>query len=452
MLAASAAAGLAFPEGAYGQEWLANGGFEAGTAGWLIKEGAVISDCQAYEGSAALGASATGNISATVSTTLNGAFPATTYTLRGWARIRSGTGKVKVSLGPISSYGTPIGNQTPQDTGAGSQYTPFEMTTTVNIAPVSIDIFFNIVPDGGTIEVCIDNLSLTTVDSTTPTPSPTQTSVPVATPTPTSTATIAPDPTAVASPTAPTNTPKQAPTPRATATAGPSFVFTNGGFEQGLDGWRKYGGTLTTTSSARSGGTAGLLFSSTDSTKWAYQAVAVDPSQFYEFAGYVQPDGGVQAAYLRISWYGTSDAGGSALSTTDSTRSASPSSDFVYLTTGPVRPPANASSARVRILLAPSGADAASLRIDDVSFSTTTAPTPTLTPTETPSPMPTPSPTLEIRQLAPITSTPVAAMTPSPTQQKEEAAARVATTPGSWCYTKAGRRHHPDVARGRSGK
>jgi len=156
-------------------------------------------------------------------------------------------------------------------------------------------------------------------------------------------------------------------TPTATPAAG--FVFINGGFEDGTAGWDTYGGEAGTVASpTRSGGAAGLFESSTTSTKWLFQPVRIEGDLAYTFSGYLMPDEGVSEAYLRLSWYASSDASGAAIRSDDSTARAGPGSAFVFLTTGAVVPPADASSARVRVMLAPAGSAPASLYLDDFSF------------------------------------------------------------------------------------
>jgi hypothetical protein len=186
-----------------------------------------------------------------------------------------------------------------------------------------------------------------------------------------------------------TSTPTSTATPAGQSSNG-ALRFVNGGFEDELDGWLKFGGELQAVESPRRAGSGAARFSSnTASTKWAYQVVEVDGGRAYAFDGYAQVGAGVEAAYLRISWYESEDGSGTAISTDDSTASLTTStSDFVYLTTGPCTAPDGARSARLRVMLAPAGDASASLYLDDFSFGlATTAAVPTLTPT--PAPLPT---------------------------------------------------------------
>ena len=181
-------------------------------------------------------------------------------------------------------------------------------------------------------------------------------------------------PTATAPPDA---TATLATTPAATtASPAPSHgLLLNGGFELaeagGLVGWRSFGGALTRVDApVRSGRFAGQFASVTVATKWIYQTVAVAPAEWYELDGYVyMGDPGVAGVLLRISWYASGDASGSALATVDSTtRLEEPASRYRYLTTGPVQSPEGAHSAKARILLRPASADSAVIYIDDVTF------------------------------------------------------------------------------------
>ena len=205
--------------------------------------------------------------------------------------------------------------------------------------------------------------SATIAASATATPSPSSTSTAIATQSATPTRTATPPPSATVA---------SAPTTSAPTSAGLSF--SNGGFESGLSGWQKFGGELRAVASPhRSGGSAGALTSTTDSTKWAYQAVAIDASSAYRFSGYVRGEGSLSAAYLRISWYTSGDASGQALATDDSIGQLNgPSSDFVYLSTDAVSPPQGARSARLRVVMAPGGSAAATVYLDDFEFAPAT--------------------------------------------------------------------------------
>jgi hypothetical protein len=201
--------------------------------------------------------------------------------------------------------------------------------------------------------------------------------------TPAATATSSPAPSAIAGP-------AQQPTVAASRTATPTTVpapmgsLVNGGFEEAsADGlpiaWQKFGGDLSRSSAfARSGGYSGVLRSESEATKWAYQVVGVEPNQAYEFEGYVLMDGPPGSrAYLRVSWYASADGSGRSLSSVASTVSLSGGDPFFrHLSTGAVVAPAGASSARVRVMLAPWSAATETIYLDDFSFSPRTVPQP----------------------------------------------------------------------------
>jgi hypothetical protein len=216
----------------------------------------------------------------------------------------------------------------------------------------------------------------------------------------------------------PTAAPTPPPTPKPTPgpTPGAPVIFsqlTNGGFEDDSAndaplGWRKIGGLVESVSSpVRSGSRALALTSETTATKWAYQTVQVDGGEFYHasaFARYTDAD--VKAVFVRVSWYASAEGGGQALSSVDSeTLLTSASPAFRLLTTGPVAAPADARSARVRLMLRPMSGAQARAYFDDVAFTEAT-PTPA-----------TPHPTATA-PLPPGTTAPDAA-TPTPAPSTE---------------------------------
>jgi hypothetical protein len=163
-------------------------------------------------------------------------------------------------------------------------------------------------------------------------------------------------------------------TPSATPTAGPGSSLVNGGFEDADDGapsgWLKYGGKLSQTAEHyRSGGHSGAFRSDTESTKWAYQALTVSGGSAYEFATYVLlDDPGAREVFLRISWYESDDASGSAIAVSDSpARLSGNDSSFRYLTTGAALAPQSARAARFRVMLVPASSAVTTVYLDDAS-------------------------------------------------------------------------------------
>jgi hypothetical protein len=166
----------------------------------------------------------------------------------------------------------------------------------------------------------------------------------------------------------------------------------NGSFEEAdSDGWpsswRKWGGKLFRTSAARFEGQFAAAFrSETSSTKWAYQTVTVEGGKAYILSGYaLKDDPAVAAAYLRLSWYASPDGSGQAIDITDSTEHLTDDSpEFRLLTTGAVVAPAEAASAKARLMLDPAGEAPGVVYFDAVTFEETALPEPTLSPTAAP--------------------------------------------------------------------
>ncbi len=155
---------------------------------------------------------------------------------------------------------------------------------------------------------------------------------------------------------------------------------------------------LTTT--PRTQGTFALAFASqTSSTKWAYQAVALQGGSYYNLSAQALiADPAAAAVFLRLSWYSSPDGSGAALGSVDSTHTLnSDQPAFRPLTTGSVQAPAEARSARIRLMLRPASAAPTTVYFDAVTFLQTAPPTSSSpmsesTPTATPQPTPAPEP------------------------------------------------------------
>jgi hypothetical protein len=330
---------------------LQNGGFEQGSNGWT-GPGLSTSACSPHSGSAAL------SISSFAQQDLPSPIGSGTYTLEGWLKARSGSVSAGLSLVWLDDSGSVIA-KAEEDVPAGADYTPVSLQAASPAGAYGLRVRITASGAG----VCADDFTLNGPPGL---PPPTATSPATATSPPSQQAastTVTPGPSATARP---SSTPRPTSTPASSAAA-PGFELTNGGFEEGLRGWSKFGGTLEAIDEPVQGGLrAGQLSSTTGSTKWAYQTVLIDPARFYEFDGYVGSDAGVSRAYLRISWYASSDGSGTALSTSDSTATIAGDSAYTYLSTGPVRPPDGAHSARPRVVMTPFGAGAASIVFDDL--------------------------------------------------------------------------------------
>jgi hypothetical protein len=248
----------------------------------------------------------------------------------------------------------------------------------------------------------LDDFSFTGPAAPTPTPSPTPSPSPTHTPPPTASPSPSPGPTASPTP-RPVASPSPAAVPTATkvpsvvtpspSTPTPSVALVNGGFEEADGegkplGWRKWGGELSRSSPAAWEGQFAAAFTSrTTSTKWAYQTLTVQGGATYVLSGYaLKNDANVAAAYLRLSWYASSDGSGRLIDSVDSTtRLTDDSPEFRFLTSGPVPAPAEAASAKVRLMLDPVSETEGTVYFDAISFLETTMP---LEPVETPQPSP----------------------------------------------------------------
>jgi hypothetical protein len=209
----------------------------------------------------------------------------------------------------------------------------------------------------------------------------------------TQTPTPSPAPSASTSSPTPTGTPVRTKTPPPLPTASPVVtptpasepaVFTtlvNGGFETAREGgtpygWHKVGGEIAVTDEERIEGDLALAISSaTSSTKWAYEAISVTPGAYYVAEAWAMNTAGADTLLLRVSWYASDDASGSAIDSADSLSTVSgDAGGFRQLSTGPVEAPANARSARVRLLLEPGSVAPTRAFFDDVSFGETAGP------------------------------------------------------------------------------
>ena len=345
-------------------------GFEDGVAEWAAGGGTLTSTSSvAHNGDSSAQFSAdVDNDSGIIWSPPIAIRPEATYTLSGFllkndARVES----VKLGLEWQDADGTRI-SRSPFMTLTGSN-ADWRRLTLEELSPPNAAyarvLVYVMADSGGTIY--LDDVSLEGPPPlpATPTLAPSDTASPSLTLTPAS-----------RTPT-PTRSPSATPSAVSSATPLPGIAgsLSNGGFEQaddGLpDGWRKYGGELSQTSGRyRSGKYSGEYRSSTDSTKWIYQEVAVTGGSAYQFDAYVLTDDpATREVFLRISWYASDDTSGSAIAVSDSPQHLSGSDPaFRQLTTGPALAPAETRSARLRIVLVPESSDLAVIFIDDASL------------------------------------------------------------------------------------
>jgi hypothetical protein len=369
---------LCGPTGARADELLSNGGFEEGTAGWVSDTGTLGAVCEpalAVEGDCAGQLITDTRPSSIIQHELVPVQPGGSYTLSA-SILKNDPHVVSVELRITWHDGN----------GTHVELEPFAKLTqnSPSYQPLSVGtiespagstwaaISIRLLSDSPGAEVYIDDVHF---EGSPPAP----TSTPYS-PSPSATPTLAPLSTATPLPTstrAPTSTPAAAPT--STAVPTPPGMATgyllNGGFEEALDGmpvgWDKYGGALERTATHyRSGSFAAAYSSDTESTKWAYQPVGVQPDRAYVFDGYVLlDDPAVAEVFLRVSWYASDDASGTAIATSDSFERLSGSDpSFRYLTTGAMPVPEGARSAKVRVVVVPASAAAATIYLDDMSL------------------------------------------------------------------------------------
>jgi len=358
VLTASLAPGLVAPRGASAYEHVTNGGFENGISGWIADGLTSLEVSTESARSGAAGARVEGGGRLRITAPLAGALAADRYVASIAVRpMTDATVTVRLSAGDWGQ----LEHAAPLLGGVWN-----EVSATFTIASAS-QASFTIVLEGASA-ADIDDVRLEGTPPVIITPTPTAPRAAV----PTTVQTQAPSPTITSSP-----------TPIVDIIAA---HVRNPGFEEvdaaGLPfAWEKYGGVLASTGNARSGDRAAQLTSLTDSTKWVHQVVTVEAEGWYAFGAWVGTNGGVKAAFLRVSWYSSDDASGSALDTADSSAQVAGSSGYVPLTTGPVQAPRNARAARLRVMLTPSSVAEAAVVVDDVTWERTA-----------PAPAPSPSP------------------------------------------------------------
>jgi len=356
---------LCGPIGARADELLSNGGFEDGTAGWAAVGGTLEVVCgpaPVAERNCAGLLVTDAELSSVVQHELVPVQPGGSYTLT--ASILKDdpqVASVTLSITCRGLSGEPIDpgcRLTKQLTLNNPDYKPlsigpFQAPSNAAFALISVTVL----SDSPGAEVYIDDVHF---DGPPPAPTATPTLAPAATATPLPTATRAP-----------TSTPAPSPTPPGMTTG----YLLNGGFEEAngaaLIGWEEYGGRLQQTAThRRSGSFAAAYISDSESTKWVYQPVHMQPDRAYVFEGYVLLDNpGVKEAFLRVSWYTSDDASGSAVAAVDSTERLTGSDpSFRYLTTGAMLAPLGTRSARVRVMLVPLSSARATIYLDDMSL------------------------------------------------------------------------------------
>jgi hypothetical protein len=335
-----------------------NGGFEDGTVGWAAAAGTSLA-------STAIDAAPEGDRYAAVSMMdrrfgvtqlLDGALAAGAYRVAFSARTASNDAELTLTVRSIDDPSLHFDvSSTAYDDGWRTVSHEFWIGQATRMQLLISGT------GNGTATVYLDDVRIEGAPPTTLTPTPTPTIAP-------------PAPPLTGTEPAGSGTPQGTPTAPARSDEIAEYLR-NAGFEEVAgDGspfaWHKFGGEFSIATAARSGSTAARLTSGTDSTKWIYQAVTVRGGETYAFDAWIE-NAGNGSAFLRVSWYGSGDASGEHIGNADSTeRLDEPRSGYRYLTTGPITAPPEASSARLRIMIAPPSAAHAEILVDDASWST----------------------------------------------------------------------------------
>jgi hypothetical protein len=383
---------------------LINGGFEEGAVGWwpLIGGELTVSDAVVHSGAYAgvFTVAAADGHEAKVGHCVPVA-PAADYQFHGYTALAEGEPlSLHLSVSWYAGGDCPTTDRIAWFSATSTQLEEerwYELAAEARSPSTARWAYLTIVVEESPATVYLDDFSVTgpappaetptPEPSVSPSPSPTRTVGPHGTPAPTAIVhqrTPVPAATPTVSPTASS----QQTTPVPTL----SEALSNGSFEEAdADGWpsswQKYGGELFRTGAARFEGQFAAAFrSETNSTKWAYQTVTVQGGRAYIFSGYaLKDDPAVAAAYLRLSWYASPDGSGQAIASADSTeRLVDDSPEFRFLTTGAVVAPAEAASAKARLMLDPVGEAAAAVYFDAVTFEERALPEPTLSPAAAP--------------------------------------------------------------------
>ncbi len=353
-----------------GEDSLANGGFEAGTSSWIASHRqleAMGAPLHAGDFAGRLMSHALPEHEVYQWAPVS---PAQAYRFGGW--LRSDDPNVRLIYLRITWFddgGNLIG---PTDsthlTGEDPAYRALETGSTVSpVGAASARLGIRVLPFTVPFSVRFDDFYFE---------GPATVPIPEITPPP-PTPSATPKPTSPPSPSSPTPSPQPDVTPTPVPGEEPSVFNTlvNGGFEVARSdgtpyGWRKQGGEMRVASSPRyKGNHSAVLSSSTTSTKWIYQTVAVTPGVFYEATASALTSEGSGEVFARVSWYTSADGSGSALESADSAPSLGGSS-FRPLATGAIQAPADTSSAKVRLMFRPSSATALAY-FDAVTFAAT---------------------------------------------------------------------------------
>jgi len=356
------------------EEGLINPGFESGIEGWASLDAALQTSAQSRSGSASLAMTSTSFEQSVDVFQWKAVQPGWTYEFSAWVVANSpGIDRVFLRISWLNSgYSLISTTDSAWLTSHNPGYMPLSTgfrTAPQGAAMARVGLF---VIANSPFTALVDDTNLAALATPAPpTAAPTQPPPP---PPPVPTPTPAPNP----NPTPrPSTTPRPpgvpgAPTPVPGDTEPAAFdTLTNGSFELIRDdgtayGWRNIGGQDRVMESDRVSGSQSLeLSSSTTSTKWAFQTVRVLAGTWIEASAWAKPSGG--EAFVRLSWYASEDGSGQAMDSDDSAV-VTTSSSFQEMTTGSVQVPAEARTAKVRLMLRPYSEAAATALFDDAAL------------------------------------------------------------------------------------
>lgn len=371
---------------------LANGGFEGGAAGWAPPVGAVLAvdaSTAPAEGASAAHLTSTGAGQMSLTSQYWQSPDATafmSYSLAALVRDNDAATSAVTARLAVLDVDQRVLDEAISLLG-GSDSAPYRPIATGSLlAPAGakyLRVTFSAQASAAGARFSVDGVTITATAPATPIPTPeapppapAEPEPPESVATPTSTPTPTPTPRSTSTP-RPSATPRMTATPTLTPTAAPppGTTLRNANFEQGVAGWSVVRGRLTAAPVIDGLGASLVLTADDRGTAWVQQTVAVTPGSWSSASALLLPYDGVEAAWLRIAWYASADGGGAQLSSEDSpaVASAAPhafvqTGAYEVVSTGPVQAPAEAHSARVRVLLRAAGDRGASVLIDDVTF------------------------------------------------------------------------------------
>lgn len=201
-----------------------------------------------------------------------------------------------------------------------------------------------------------------------------------------------------------------------------SNFLQNSDFESSsVDPWTSSGGGAIATISSEliHSGQKTIKLSHDKSSSYGFQQTvqSLEGGMFYEISGYgASKDSNIDTYFLRVAWYESSDASGSQMSSPNDTERGNVSNGEWVQFNQIIQAPANAKSAKVRLVLtSKSNGTLTTAYFDDILFQESVAPSPTVTPTPNPTTAPTNTPQ-PIQTTAP-TATITPSKTPTPTRE-----------------------------------